>query len=187
MVKILNPAPPWRAPRSEFATLYHGTTAIDAQAILNTGVDLSHSKPNSDFGRGFYTTSLRPQAGHWAWIKYYKLPAIGRAKNQPAVLWIHVPRVRLARLESLHYVLGDYDCEDFWSLVQHCRRSSVKKPRDHKKPGWYDVVSGPVAAMWKQRAIVAAADQFSFHTAAAVGMLNAIVQAKSDAGWTHVR
>ena len=36
--------------------LYHGTNmAFDA-------IDLTKSKPNKDFGRGFYLTSLREQA-----------------------------------------------------------------------------------------------------------------------------
>jgi hypothetical protein len=34
---------------------------------------------------------------------------------------------------------------------------------DHKRPpkGWYQLVSGPVAAFWKQRVAMVEADQFS--------------------------
>ena len=42
---------------------------------------------------------------------------------QPIVLRFRLSLTSLAPLESLHFVLGDYDDERFWSLVQYCRQS----------------------------------------------------------------
>jgi hypothetical protein len=74
-------------------------------------------------------------------------------------------------------VSGDYDNEDFWSLVQHCRQSKPKAPNDHKRPptGWYDLVMGPVAAFWDQRVAMVEADQVSFHTKAGIDILDDLI------------
>jgi hypothetical protein len=90
----------------------------------------------------------------------------------------------LDKLISLQFVLGDYHHEDYWSLVQYCRQSvpgdaakGIKEVvNDHRRPpsGWYQMVSGPVAAFWDQRAAMDDADQFSFHDDGAA-ILNAIV------------
>jgi len=82
----------------------------------------------------------------------------------------------LDQLVSLQFVRGGYDAQDYWSLVQHCRKSAPADPltgtpgvvNDHRRPpnGWYQLVSGPVAAFWKQRALMAGSDQFSFTRAA---------------------
>ena len=41
-------------------TLFHGSYAIVSQP------QVAHGRRNLDFGRGFYLTSLRPQAERWA-------------------------------------------------------------------------------------------------------------------------
>jgi hypothetical protein len=100
------------------------------------------------------------------------------------VIRLRVPLDRLARLDSLHFVLGDYNQDRFWSLVHHCRQSTLHAVRSHARPGrrspddWYDVVSGPVAAFWDQRVAMMGADQFSFHTARAARVLNQVVRSK---------
>ncbi len=84
----------------------------------------------------------------------------------------------------MHFVRGDYDDVDYWSLVQHCRQSQNAKRgkaevvHDHNGPnqGWYDVVFGPVAANWKQRSLMANTDQIGFHTPAALGLLNDLIK-----------
>jgi hypothetical protein len=56
--------------------------------------------------------------------------------------------------------------------VQHCRQSVPASSgvagsvRDHcvAKSGWFDIVTGPVAAFWEQRVLMKDADQISFHT-----------------------
>ncbi|HQU46008.1 MAG TPA: hypothetical protein PK867_24560, partial [Pirellulales bacterium] len=72
-----------------------------------------------------------------------------------------------------------------------CRQSTPADPirgiaqqiRNHKcnshvgptRDGWYDVVSGPVAAFWDQRVAMLGADQIGFHTMDAVTVLNSLV------------
>jgi hypothetical protein len=41
-------------------TIYHGSNQVFEK------VDLSRSRDRRDFGKGFYTTTLREQAEHWA-------------------------------------------------------------------------------------------------------------------------
>jgi len=189
---ILNPAPTWRRPRSEYLILYHGCTTPDKDAIERRGVDVLVGRVDADFGRGFYTTTLEGQARQWAWSRYYH-PRYSRLTGyQPVVLRFRVRRHDLAGLQSLHFVLGDYDSEDYWSLVQHCRQSTRTTLRDHSGPvtdasgnRWYDLVAGPVAAMWRQRVAMTDADQCSFHTAAGTHLLTALVRSgrKADYGW----
>ncbi|MGA2064170.1 MAG: hypothetical protein ABSG86_04345 [Thermoguttaceae bacterium] len=194
-MKILNPAPPWGRPRSDYAVLWHGCTAADKDAIEKNGIDRACCAPNSDFGRGFYTTTLERQARQWAWNRFYKLQKGNRRNrtypvvpNYPVVLRFRVRRYSLgnpssaldrglADLESLAFVIGDYNNEDFWSLVQHCRRSTPTKIHSHKKggSGWYELVSGPVAAFWDQRVAMDDADQFSFHEKRGIDILNALI------------
>jgi hypothetical protein len=88
----------------------------------------------------------------------------------PAVIELTISRVSLAALDALVFVRGDFDAEDFWSLVHHCRKGALDHGRSSS--GYYDVVYGPVAAFWNQRMIVADADQISFHTARAENVLN---------------
>lgn len=189
---ILNPAPGWQPPGNEYVVLYHGCTTPDKDAIEKRGVDVAAGRVETDFGRGFYTTTLERQARQWAWSRYYH-PRYARLTGyQPVVLRFRIRRHDLASLKSLHFVLGSYDCDDFWSLVQHCRQSTAAAIRDHNGPmtdaagnRWYDLVAGPVAAMWRQRVAMTDADQYSFHTAAGANLLTALIRAgrKADYGW----
>jgi hypothetical protein len=194
---LLNAAPPWtgnrsspwRGRRSRYSVLYHGCTSDDKNAIQARGVDPSKGRPNTDFGRGFYTTTIRRQARHWAWNRYYAVRAANPKKTalQPVVLWFRVDRHELAKLEWVSFGSGDYDNEDFWSLVQHCRQSTpLTDPPphtvyDHEGPvaengDWYDVASGPVAAFWDQRSAMHDADQVSFHTSRAGQLLTDLIR-----------
>jgi len=184
--------------------LWHGCTAFDKTAIETNGINLAYCAVDTDFGRGFYTTTLERQARHWAWDRYFKWQKDhpGDSGNQPVVLRFRVRRYSLptpkndldrslAELESLAFVLGDYNYEDFWSLVQHCRQSipgdktkGIKEVvYDHMKSpgGWYQLVSGPVAAFWQQRVVMDDADQFSFH-ADGIDLLNARLAAGKGKG-----
>jgi hypothetical protein len=79
----------------------------------------------------------------------------------------------LARLDTLAFVSGDrFQGERFWSFVWHCRRSDTHHARS-TNDGWYDVVVGPIAADWRQRATFANSEQLSFHTPTAIAILNA--------------
>lgn len=194
---ILNPAPPWLPPRSEFVILWHGCTANDKTSI-EKGISLAACAADTDFGRGFYTTTLERQARQWAWKRFYdwqKRNPLGTG-NQAVVLRFRMRRYPAVKkrpalidkgmdeLLSLAFVLGDYGYEDYWSLVQHCRQSTAAAVNDHRRPpgGWYDLVSGPVAAFWEQRVAMDDADQYSFHTEAGVEVLDALVQEGLKAG-----
>jgi hypothetical protein len=101
---------------------------------------------------------------------------------QPVVLKFRVPLKKLAPLASLHFVLGDYDDERYWSFVQCCRQGLAVPPRNHgyeksrKRQDWYDIVTGPVADFWRQRSVMRQADQVSFHTKKAVELLNDLIR-----------
>jgi len=190
---ILDPAPFWRPKRSEFIFLWHGCTLLEREEIEQRGIDLLKCAPNTDFGRGFYTTTLEHQAQQWAWRKFYRWQSTGNkgSVNKPVVLrfelrrFSHEEQVGLDRLTSLHFVLGDRSNDDYWSFVQHCRRSTPRDIRDHKcgPSGWYDMVSGPTAAFWQQRVAMTGADQVSFHSEKAIDLLNAALSKSSGSSY----
>ena len=147
--------------------LYHGTLVGLVPSVIR-GVDPTYFKPLKDFGRGFYVTTSLRQAMSWA----ESLADQTLGTDRPAVLVFSVGRDDLASLDTLAFVRGEYDAEEFWSFVWHCRQNDT----DHGRPlngGWYDVVIGPVAAFWGQRALYAGSDQMSFHTPKAVSLLTA--------------
>jgi hypothetical protein len=176
---IYAPAHPWIPPRSRYIRLYHGCTSHDAMNILAHGIDLTLCRPDTDFGRGFYTTTVHYQARQWAWARFYD-PAVARIRpNQPVVLKFLVDRRQLAALLFISFVLAGRSKRNFWSLVQHCKQSTAATINDHRGPvtladgtRWYDVACGPVAAFWRQKFAMQDADQFSFHTYAGVCLLN---------------
>ena len=167
------PAPtPWtNAP----IDLYHGTIRQWESAIL-AGVHVAAGRTALDFGQGFYTTTLLTQAQSWAWLASSKSKVKGVASN-PVVLRFTVSRDALAGLDSVWFVRGATDADDYWSLVTHCRSGGAAHGRSvpvaHARPGWYDVAIGPVAASWKQRLCFLDGDQMSFHSQTAADVLDA--------------
>src|SRR5919198_2236008 len=95
---ILNPAPPWHAPRSRYIILWHGCTTEDRDTIEANGVDVTVSRVDTDFGRGFYTTTVERQARHWAWTRFYDPKFARKTGVQPVVLRFRVDRHKLAGL-----------------------------------------------------------------------------------------
>lgn len=179
-MRILDPAPRWTGSRSSSVILWHGCLSKHRDGIEQKGINLQVCRASADFGRGFYTTTLRLQAEIWAW-KLVKALGVNDRRlkgNRPVVLRFHLSRVNLGELLSLHFTLGGRDNDDYWSLVQHCRRSTPSALRDHHVPGlgWYDVVTGPVAAFWEDRVAMQGADQISFHSSRAVKLLNGLIK-----------
>ena len=165
--------PPWATPipwSNQDITLYHGTLDRNADAIVKSGVSLEYAKPGSDFGRGFYTTTLKRQSEAWAYAKADKAEGTSKADAAGVVEFI-LSRDSLVRLDCLWFVRGDFEAEDFWSFVFHCRDRQSGHGRDMDN-GWYDIVVGPVTAFWKQRAALQDSDQISFHTNDAISELN---------------
>ena len=185
-IAIYHPAKPWAPPRSRFIRLYHGCTKADANLIIQNGIDLQLCRVDSDFGRGFYTTTVVYQARQWAWTRSYA--AQQKRGNHPVVLRFVVDRHDLAYLASIQFVLGGRSREDFWSLVQHCRQSTPNAINDHNGPvhmhdgtRWYDMACGPVSAFWRQRYCMVGADQFGFHTPGAVRLLQSLIDSRRTA------
>jgi hypothetical protein len=184
-VPILNPAPSWNNPRNAYIELWHGCTSDDQKKIESSKIDPSLGRPNTDFGRGFYTTTIKRQARHWAWARFYDPMFRRKTGIQPVVLRFNVPRHDLASLTCICFGIGAYNNKDFWSLVQHCRQSKPKaRPpviNDHAGPvndgpyKWYEIACGPVAAFWQQRSAMHDADQISFHTANAAQILTDLI------------
>jgi hypothetical protein len=145
--------------------LYHGTILRYAESIVRDCVDLTRGDPRTDFGRGFYTTTLLSQAGEWA-------IEIGADRSEPhAIVQLTLDRIALASLRSLVFVRGEIDAVDYWSFVGHCRMGKRRAP----KANWdYDVVYGPVARFWggpRKSVVHRNYDQISFHGEAAQRVL----------------
>lgn len=154
--------PQWTNPA---IVLYHGTLASSATAIVGGGVDISRGNPNTDFGRGFYTTTLLSQAEEWA-------ETVGVSEGKPhAIVMLTLDRLALRSLRTLGFVRGALDATDYWSFVAHCRGKHQNSPRTHQH---YDVVYGPVARSWRGRGnseVFPDYDQISFHSSAAQKIL----------------
>ena len=123
--------------------LYHGTTDDAAAAIskpsrpLLHSINLDYCKPLSDFGRGFYLTTVLRQAESWADMKLKRYPKSKAACS--AVLRFEVDRDQLAPLLSLCFVTESTGPNsDYWGFVQHCRKeASTHLLQEHRN---YDVV-----------------------------------------------
>jgi len=151
--------------------VYHGTVATHAASIQALGVNPLKGLAGRDFGPGFYTTTVERQAKSWAWLTAAAGTVSGAGGTTGVVVRLEVDRDALARLDSIGFIRGDYDAEDFWSLVFHCRGGGLGHARPPATP-YYDVAYGPVAAFWMQRiAMNGAADQISFHSSACTPIL----------------
>lgn len=150
--------------------VYHGTLASHAASIQALGVDPLKGRVGTDFGPGFYTTTVERQAKSWAWLLAKQRAVGGRAGSTGAVVRLEIDRDKLARLDSIAFIRGDYDAEDFWSLVFHCRGGALGHARPPAAP-YYDVAYGPVAAPWTQRNAMHGRDQISFHSVACTPIL----------------
>jgi hypothetical protein len=158
----LRPPPTWT---NQDVVLYHGTVETHADTILHA-VLVGMGRERCDFGRGFYTTTNVKQARIWA-----SQISLQRFAARPVVIWFEVSRDRLAALDILWFVRGQSDAADYWSLVIHCRGGGKGHSRLTNE-GWYDVVAGPLAAVWQQRRTISHYDQVGFHTDRAAAVLN---------------
>jgi len=144
--------------------LYHGTSDLWTPSILRA-VDLRRAQALTDFGRGFYTTTKLDQARRWA-------NDVARTSGgSAAVIEFDVERNALAQLKCLFFIRSDTLAVDFWSFVQYCKTIQG----DHRRrytAGYYDIAAGPVLGDWKKQSVIRDSDQVSFHTDAAVDVLN---------------
>jgi hypothetical protein len=168
----MTPMPPTFVPTqwsNQTLTLYHGSVAT-YQSDIFKGIDVTKGRTNADFGRGFYTTTALRQAHSWAWELSRRLSR-KHTTPLPIVIAFEVDRDKLAALDTLCFVRGGFEADDFWSLVHHCRNHGSNHRRLINQ-GWYDVVVGPIAVSWRQRLTIHDADQISFHTPRAAAVLN---------------
>lgn len=159
---------PWN---NQDIVLYHGTIQKHADSILK-GIDIQQSRVKTDFGQGFYVTTLKRQAEGWADKAHARIRSRFRqyAENKPVVVKYEIRRDELAQLETLWFIRGAFDADDYWSLVFHCRQGKPGHRRSNS-PAIYDIVIGPVAGDWRQRLTITDVDQISFHTDRAIALL----------------
>lgn len=106
--------------------LYHGTN-VDFETI-----DLSKSKPNKDFGQGFYLSADYNQAMDMAKTKVEQLET-----GTPIVLAFEVDEQQMAKLKIQRY--SEYS-EEWAKFILLNRRNDTHKPVHD-----YDIVIGPIA------------------------------------------
>ena len=157
--------------------LFHGTLDLHVDGIQRQ-VDVARGKTGTDFGRDFYTTTIRRQARVWAWQiaeKYNAAREDQESEALPVVIRFRVSRDKLANLDTLVFLRGAPKAEDYWSFVHHCRSGFAGHERDCESlvgEGWYDIVMGPAAAAWRTRLAILGSDQISFHTERAARVLS---------------
>ena len=152
--------------------LYHGSTVVVRKPSLRPG------RPNADFGKGFYTTSVMEQAVRWAHIKRE------REKAERAVVSVYEFDETLLDSLDLNIRLFTGADEPWLYFVTDCRKS---------RPHEYDLVQGPVANdkvfttvnLFESGVLSAEAailqlkayktyDQLSFHTQSVISQLKFI-------------
>ena len=106
--------------------LYHGTNkAFDT-------IDLTKSKPNKDFGQGFYLSREYSQAMEMAKTKFDQIKT-----GFPTVLTYEVDEQQMNQLKVLRFDAYTFECSQF---ILMNRRNYTNKPMHD-----YDIVYGPIA------------------------------------------
>ena len=106
--------------------LYHGTNkAFDT-------IDLTKSKPNKDFGQGFYLSREYSQAMEMAKTKFDQIKT-----GFPTVLTYEVDEQQMNQLKVLRFDAYTYEWAQF---ILMNRRNDTNKPMHD-----YDIVYGPIA------------------------------------------
>ena len=106
--------------------LYHGTNADFGE------IDLRKSKPNKDFGQGFYLSREYNQAMDMAKTKVEQLET-----GFPTVLTYEVDETLMTELRVLRF---DEYSEDWAKFILLNRNNSKREPAHD-----YDIVIGPIA------------------------------------------
>ena len=150
--------------------LYHGCDDVAAKNIVSKGIDLRLCRPRTDFGPGFYTTTVLHQAQQWANARVRRQRHGGKTKSRATVIKFVVDRFPLAQQETMGLVVeGKPAASDFWEFVSYCR-GGVTTHIPGTPNAFYDVVFGLVS-LWPQLLVIKDCDQISFHTLRAVTAL----------------
>ena len=106
--------------------LYHGTNVVFDE------IDLTKSKPNKDFGQGFYLSREFTQAMDMAKIKVEQLES-----GVPTVITFEADETKMLSLKVLRF--DDYSEE--WAKFILLNRNNASRQPAHD----YDIVIGPIA------------------------------------------
>ena len=106
--------------------LYHGSN------IEFDKIDLAQSKPNKDFGKGFYLSADYEQAAKMAQVKVEQLEA-----GSPVVMAYEIEETAFNELKVLRFDSYTEDWAKF--ILMNRNNSSDKQVHD------YDIVFGPIA------------------------------------------
>ena len=106
--------------------LYHGTNVVFDE------IDLTKSKPNKDFGQGFYLSREYTQAMDMAKIKVEQLES-----GVPTVITFEADETKMLSLKVLRF--DDYSEE--WATFILLNRNNASRQPAHD----YDIVIGPIA------------------------------------------
>ena len=106
--------------------LYHGTNAVFDE------IDLHKSRPNKDFGQGFYLSREYSQAMNMAKIKVEQLEC-----GTPTVLTYEVDDIHMSKLKILRF--EEYSEEWAKFILLNRNNSSAHNIHD------FDIVIGPIA------------------------------------------
>jgi hypothetical protein len=106
--------------------LYHGTNVVFDE------IDLTKSKPNKDFGQGFYLSREYTQAMDMAKIKVEQLES-----GTPTILTFEADENKMLSLKVLRF--DDYSEE--WAKFILLNRNNASRQPAHD----YDIVIGPIA------------------------------------------
>lgn len=148
-----------------YLDFWHGTSSANATAIRTNGIDPSRGNPNTDFGAGFYVTTLKNQAQDWARKQY--------PDANPTIMHFRIPYTALDQptLCGLVFPSATTDWQNF-----------VRKMRTEQPPlggDGYDFVEGPLLRRPTEflagNPPESGGQQNSIHTAAAARIF--------DAGW----
>lgn len=106
--------------------LYHGTN------VAFDSIDLNKSKPNKDFGKGFYLSADYEQAMAMAETKVDQLEF-----GSPIVLTFEIDELQMEELNILRF--NEYS-EEWATFILLNRRNESNQPAHN-----YDIVFGPIA------------------------------------------
>jgi hypothetical protein len=160
--------------------LYHGTTA----SSINKP-DLSLCRDNTDFGKGFYTTTDLVQANKWALLKKNRL------HYEDAFIMEYEFDERILQMQTCKVLRFNGANEEWLKFVFNNRRGILTET--------YDIVMGPVAndslyatlLLYEQGVLSVNAtieqlkthklfNQLSFHTVKSLETLNFIKSVKVE-------
>lgn len=148
--------------------VFHGTDLASARVLTSASggrdhaIDLGSCRPRTDFGPGFYVTTVERQAQDWADSRVKKRTP-GR---MAATIRFEIDRNGFALCADLVFS-NPAGSDDYWTFVHHCR---MARHHVHGRTTPYDVVVGPVS-LWPQRQLMRDCDQIGFHTETSLAQL----------------